>query len=110
MVLSRIKRAIAFTQIALLAAAGSAFAVTVKIHVAHEGANTVSVVNTGAQRVVQAIPVSAMLHGMRIGPKRMQVWVANLKGGSVSVIAAGTQLQITQVAVGKGPSDISKSP
>ena len=110
MVLSRIKRAIAFTQMALLTAAGSAYAVTVKTPVADEGANTVSVVNTGAQRFVQAIPVSAMLQGMRIGAKRMQVWVANLKGGSVSVIAAGSQKQIAQVAVGKGPSGIGMSP
>ena len=52
--LNRIKRAIAFTQIALLAAAGSAIAATAKVYVADEGANAVSVIDAASFKISES--------------------------------------------------------
>ena len=76
-------------------------------YITNGGDNTVSVLDTTAQRVIGVIPVGASPHGLRDGK---QVWVANLKGGTVSVIDTQTRKQIARIAVGKGPAQVGFTP
>ena len=74
-------------------------------YISNGGDNTVSVVDTAAQRVIGAVPVGASPHGLRITPDGKQVWVANLKGGTVSVLDTESQKQVGQVAAGQTPTE-----
>ena len=56
------------------------------------------------------IPVGASPHGLRITPDGKHVWVANLKGGTVSVIDTESRKQVTQIAAGKGPAQVGFTP
>ena len=73
----QIRRALAFTQMALLAAAGSAFAATAKVYVADEGANTVSVIDSASFKKVASIPVGQGPHNVQVSPDGKWVWVTN---------------------------------
>ena len=75
--LNRIKRAIAFTQIALLAAAGSAIAATAKVYVADEGANAVSVIDAASFKKIASIPVGQGPHNVQVAADGKSVWVTN---------------------------------
>ena len=77
MSLHRIKLAIAYTQIALLAAAGSAFAATAKVYVADEAANTVSVIDAASFKKIASIPVGQGPHNVQVAPDGKWVWVTN---------------------------------
>lgn len=77
MYLKRIKRALAFTQIALLAATGSAIAATSKVYVADEGANTVSVIDAASFTKIGSIPVGQGPHNVQVSPDGKWVWVTN---------------------------------
>lgn len=77
MSLHRIKHAITFTQIALLAAAGSALAATAKVYVADEVANTVSVIDAASFKKVASIPVGQGPHNVQVAPDGKWVWVTN---------------------------------
>ncbi len=105
MYFNRIKRAVAYTQLALTAAAGPAFAATEKVYVADEGADTVSVIDATSFKKIGASP-----QGLRITPDGKQVWVANLKGGTVSVIDTTSLEQVATIAVGKGPAQVAFTP
>jgi len=60
-------------------------------YVTNGGDNTVSVINTSAQRLVATIPVGQFPCGLRFSPDGKQVCVGNLKGGTVSVIDTASQ-------------------
>lgn len=45
------------------------------------------------------ITVGASPHGVRVSPDGTQVWVANLKGGTVAVIDTQTRKQIAHISV-----------
>ena len=77
MVANRITGVIAFTQIVVLAAAGSAFAATGKVYIADEGANTVSVIDAASFKKVGSIPVGQDPHNVQLSPDGKWVWVTN---------------------------------
>ena len=77
MYLNQISRFIAVIQIAVLAAAGSAFAATRKVYVADEGANTVSVIDAASFKKIGSIPVGQGPHNVQVSPDGKWVWVTN---------------------------------
>ncbi len=56
------------------------------------------------------IPVGQFPHGLRFSPDGKEVYVANLKGGTVSVIDTASQKEVAQVPVGKGPAQTGFTP
>jgi YVTN family beta-propeller protein len=77
MVANRIRNLIAVTEIAVLAAAGSAFAAAGKVYVADEGANTVSVIDTASFKKIGSIPVGQGPHNVQLSSDGKWVWVTN---------------------------------
>ena len=77
MVLTRIKWAVACTQMGLLAVAGPTFAATAKVYVADEGADTVSVIDATSFKKVGSIPVGRGPHNVQVSPDGKWVWVTN---------------------------------
>ena len=62
----RIKWLIAVTQVAVLAAAGSAFAATGKIYVADEGANAVSIIDATSFKKIGSVAVGLAPHNVQV--------------------------------------------
>ena len=56
------------------------------------------------------IPVGQFPHGLRVSPNGKEVYVANLKGGTVSVIDTASQKEVAQVPTGKGPAQTGFTP
>ena len=129
---NRIKRLIVFTQLALLAAAGPAFASAAKIYVADEGANTVSVIDAASFKKIASIPVGQGPHNVQVAPDGKRVWVTNngelgktaekthsqqmpksehsaMPGagfGAVWVIDTATDAVVAKVPVGRHPAHV----
>ena len=130
MVTNRIKGLIAVIQIAVLAAAGSAFAATGKVYIADEGANTVSVMDAASFKKIGSIPVGRGPHNVQVSPDGKWVWVTNngdpakasetmptekmpkaehgamVGAGAVWVIDAATDAVVAKVPVGKHPAHV----
>ena len=128
--LNRIKRAITFTQIALLAAAGSAIAATAKVYVADEGANTVSVIDAASFKKIASIPVGQGPHNVQVAADGKSVWVTNngepgkaaenvppeqmpksehgamVGAGAVWVIDTATDAVVAKIPVGRHPAHV----
>ena len=127
---SQIKTLIAVTQIAVLAAAGSAAAAGGKVYVADEGANTVSVIDATSFRKTGSIPVGLGPHNVQVSPDGKWVWVTNNgepgkaaeampeKGpkaehgamagaGAVWAIDTATDAVVAKVPVGKNPAHVA---
>ena len=130
MVTNRIKGLIAVIQIAVLAAAGSAFAATGKVYIADEGANTVSVMDAASFKKIGSIRVGQGPHNVQVSPDGKWVWVTNngdpakasetmptekmpkaehgamVGAGAVWVIDAATDAVVAKVPVGKHPAHV----
>lgn len=132
--LTRIKWAIACTQIVLLAAAGPTFAATAKVYVADEGADTVSVIDAASFKKMASIPVGQGPHNVQVWPDGKLVWVTNngepgqlaetmpagqipksehgamagagAKVGAVWVIDTATDTVVSKLQVGKHPAHV----
>lgn len=76
--LNRIKRAIAFTQIALLTVSVPVFTAAAKAYVADEGATTVSVVDAASfKKIGGSISVGQGPHNVQVSPDGKWVWATN---------------------------------
>lgn len=130
MIARQIKCLFAATQVAVLAAAGSAFAATGKVYVADEGANAVSVIDATSFKKTGSIPVGQGPHNVQVSPDGKWVWVTNNgdpakaaetmpaekmpKGehgamagaGAVWVIDATTDAVVAKVPVGMHPAHV----
>ena len=132
--LKQVRRALAFTLMALLAAAGSAFAATAKVYVADEGANTVSVIDSASFKKLASVPVGQGPHNVQVSPDGKWVWVTNngepgkaaekmpaeqmsksehgamagagAKVGAVWVIDTATDAVVAKVPVGRHPAHV----
>src|SRR3972149_5435589 len=113
----------AFATAAMVAATGLALAAPDKVFVADEGAGTVSVLDAASFKKIAAVPVGrephnvvatiavgAYPHGIRISPDGKEAYVANLKGGTVSVIDTAARKEVAQIPVGKGPAQTGFAP
>ena len=127
---SPFKTLIAVTQIAMLAAAGSAFAAVGRVYVADEGANTVSVIDATSFKKTGSIPVGLGPHNVQVSPDGKWVWVTNngepgmaaqtmpaekmpkaehgamAGAGAVWAIDTATGAVVAKVPVGKDPAHV----
>lgn len=127
---SQFKTLIAVTQIAMLAAAGSAFAAGGRVYVADEGANTVSVIDATSFKKTGSIPVGLGPHNVQVSPDGKWVWVTNngepgkaaqtmpaekmpkaehgamAGAGAVWAIDTATGAVVAKVPVGKDPAHV----
>ena len=91
------------------ASAGSARAAA-KAYVANFKDNTVSVIDTGAGKVVATIPVSAGPHGMAITRDGRTVYVSGDATSSLDVIDTATDKVVKTIDVGKAPNGVALTP
>lgn len=95
---------------AALSLATSALAAGPKAYVGNFKDNTVSVIDTAAQRVVATVPVAAGPDGIVVARNDAQVFVSGSGASSLSVIdAAGDKVSRT-IEVGKGPQGLAITP
>ena len=130
MAANRIKGWVAVIQIAVLAAAGSAFAATGNVYIADEGANTVSVIDATSFKKIGSIPVGRGPHNVQVSPDSKWVWVTNngdpakaaetmsaeqmpksehgamAGAGAVWAIDTATEVVVAKVPVGKHPAHV----
>ena len=130
MISRQIKRLFAVTQVAVLAAAGSAFAATGKVYVADEGASAVSVIDAASFKKIGSIPVGQGPHNVQVSPDGKWVWVTNngdpakatetmpvekmpkgehgamVGAGAVWVIDTATDAVVAKVPVGRHPAHV----
>jgi YVTN family beta-propeller protein len=93
----------------LVLASGIAVAAP-KAYVGNFADNTVSVLDTGAGKIVATIPVVQGPHGMAITPDGRTVYVAGDGSSAVSVIDTATDKVVKTVEVGKSPNGLTLTP
>jgi YVTN family beta-propeller protein len=81
-----------------------------KAYVGNFADNTVSVLDTGAGKVVATIPVAQGPHGMAITKDGRTVFVSGDGSSLVSVIDTATDKVVKTVEVGKAPNGITLTP
>jgi YVTN family beta-propeller protein len=75
-----------------------------KVYVADSAAGTVSVINTGTNKVVGSIAVGSDPQGVSVTSDGSKVYVANEGGGTVSIIDTATNTaESSTITVGKAP-------
>ncbi|MBI2487103.1 MAG: beta-propeller fold lactonase family protein [Deltaproteobacteria bacterium] len=79
-------------------------------YVTNEGDNSVSVIDTSSNIVVDTINVGDSPVGIAISPDDAFIYVANQFGDSVSVVDTSTNGVIATVSVGFGPRHLAVSP
>jgi YVTN family beta-propeller protein len=72
--------------------------------------NTVTILDTATNAIVDAITVGNAPEGLAVSPDGKRVYVANSLSNSVSVIDTATKSVVGTVAVGVGPSSLTVSP
>jgi YVTN family beta-propeller protein/parallel beta-helix repeat protein len=72
--------------------------------------NTVSVIDTATNNVVDTVNVGSNPFGVAVSPDGTNVYITNLGSGNVSVIDAATNNVIATVNAGKRPYGIAVSP
>ena len=107
----------AFVAVGALAFAGCtqmmqpAFAASVaKAYVANFKDNTVSVIDTGARKVIATVPVSAGPHGMAITQDGRTVYVSGDGSSSLDVIDTASDKVVKTINVGKAPNGVALTP
>src|SRR5580704_7931101 len=93
----------------LVLASGIAVAAP-KAYVGNFADNTVSVLDTGAGKIVATIPVAQGPHGMAMTPDGRTVYVAGDGSSAVSVIDTATDKVVKTVEVGKSPNGLTLTP
>ncbi len=81
-----------------------------RAYVANFGSDSVSVVDTGSNTVIQTISGITTANGIALDPGRNLVWVTNYDSGQVTPIEAGTGTALAPVSVGSGPWGVAFDP
>lgn len=92
---------------ALAASAGSALAAGPKAYVGNFKDSTVSVIDTGTERVVVTLPVAAGPDGIIVAPDGRSVFVSGSGAAAVSEIDAASDRVTRTIDVGKGPQGLA---
>lgn len=92
---------------ALGASAFCAFAAGPKAYVGNFKDSTVSVIDTGTERVLATVPVAAGPDGIVISPDGRSVFVSGSGASAVSEIDAATDGVARTIEVGKGPQGLA---
>jgi YVTN family beta-propeller protein len=81
-----------------------------KAYIGNFADNTVSVIDTAANRVIATIPVVQGPHGMAISHDSRTVYVAGDRSSSLSIIDTATDRVVKTVEVGKAPNGVALTP
>lgn len=81
-----------------------------KAYVGNFKDNTVSVIDTGAGKVVATVPVAAGPHGMAITQDGRTVYVSGDGSSSLDVIDTATDTVVKTINVGKAPNGVALTP
>ncbi|WP_198086818.1 plastocyanin/azurin family copper-binding protein [Variovorax sp. E3] len=92
---------------ALAASAGPALAAGPKAYVGNFKDSTVSVIDTGSEKVVATLPVAAGPDGILIAPDGRSVFVSGSGAAAVSEIDTATDRVTRGIDVGKGPQGLA---
>jgi YVTN family beta-propeller protein len=92
---------------ALAASAAPALAAGPKAYVGNFKDSTVSVIDTGTERVVATVPVAAGPDGIIVAPGGRSVFVSGSGASTVSEIDASTDRVARNIDVGKGPQGLA---
>ena len=92
---------------ALAASAAPALAAGPKAYVGNFKDSTVSVIDTGTERVVATVPVAAGPDGIIVAPGGRSVFVSGSSASTVSEIDASTDRVARNIDVGKGPQGLA---
>ena len=92
---------------ALGASAFPVFAAAPKAYVGNFKDSTLSVIDTGTERVVATVPVAAGPDGIVISPNGRSVFVSGSSASSLSEIDAATDRVTHTIEVGKGPQGLA---
>lgn len=92
---------------ALAASAAPALAAGPKAYVGNFKDSTVSVIDTGTERVVATVPVAAGPDGIMVAPGGRSVFVSGSGASTVSEIDASTDRVARNIDVGKGPQGLA---
>jgi YVTN family beta-propeller protein len=92
---------------ALAASAAPALAAGPKAYVGNFKDSTVSVIDTGTERVVATVPVAAGPDGIIVAPGGRSVFVSGSGASTVSEIDAATDHVARNIDVGKGPQGLA---
>jgi YVTN family beta-propeller protein len=92
---------------ALAACAAPALAAGPKAYVGNFKDSTVSVIDTGTERVVATVPVAAGPDGIVVAPGGRSVFVSGSGASAVSEIDAATDRVTRSIDVGKGPQGLA---
>lgn len=76
-------------------------------YIANSGSNTVSVINTVANKVIANVSVGARPFGTAVSTDGSRVYVTNNNGRAVTVINTATNTAVATVIVGYGPYGIA---
>lgn len=92
---------------ALAASAAPALAAGPKAYVGNFKDNTVSVIDTAAERVVATVPVAAGPDGIVLAPGGRSAFVSGSSASAVSEIDTATDSVTRSIDVGKGPQGLA---
>lgn len=104
------RHSILATALAALLVVHPAHAAGPKAYVGNFKDNTVSVIDTGSQRMIATVPVAAGPDGIAIGRNDRQVFVSGASASSLSVIDTASDRIVDTVEVGKGPQGLALTP
>jgi YVTN family beta-propeller protein len=105
----RFARALALLSLltALAASGAPAFAAGPKAYVGNFKDSTVSVIDTGTERVVATVPVAAGPDGIVVSPGGRSTFVSGSGAAAVSEIDTATDSVTRNIDVGKGPQGLA---
>jgi YVTN family beta-propeller protein len=106
------RRVVALSALTLLAVVlGTASSMAQKAYITNDGSNTVSVIATASNTVVDTITVGNGPGGVAVSPDGGEVYVANAIDNTVSVIATATNTVVgNPITVGGAPSGVAVTP
>jgi YVTN family beta-propeller protein len=90
--------------------ASTVFAADPKAYIGNFKDNTVSVIDTGASKVVATIPVAAGPHGMAMTQDGRTVYVTGDGSSTLDVIDTATDKVVKTIDVGKTPNGLALTP
>jgi YVTN family beta-propeller protein len=79
-------------------------------YVTNTSSNTVSVINTSTNAVVNTIAVGSGPQGVSVSPDGSRVYIANFSSNTVSVINTSTNTVVATIGVGSSPTGVVVSP
>src|SRR5271165_4240434 len=79
-------------------------------YVTNNASNSISVIDTGDNTVVDTIPVGTNPYGVAVAPDGKHVYVTNYVSNDVSVIDSRTNKVVATVPVGTNPYGVAVAP